>query len=56
MALGEEAAKVGIEGVGGRQGDGGEAVNERLRGETGDGEAGHRGRMGRAYILKNARL
>lgn len=54
MALGEEAAEVGIEGVGGRRGDGGEAVDESLRGETGDGEAGHRGGMGRAYTLRKS--
>ena len=50
MSLGEEAAEVGIEGVGGRRGDGGEAVDESLRRETGDGEAGHRGGMRRAYL------
>ena len=54
MALGEEAAEVGIEGVGGRRGDGGEAVDESLRGETGDGVARHRGGMGWAYALKKS--
>jgi hypothetical protein len=54
VALREEAAEVGIEGVGGRRGDGGEAVDESLRGETGDGEAGHRGGMGRAYTLRKS--
>jgi hypothetical protein len=54
MALGEEAAEIGIEVVGRRRGDGGEAVDKSSRGETGDGEAGRHGGMGRAYTLRKS--
>jgi hypothetical protein len=54
VALGEEAAEVFIERFGGRWGDGGEAVDESLRGETGDGEARHRGGMGWTYVLRKS--